>query len=50
MNSDHNNEVKIGNARKKENKIITDYRTFKWDIPIVLIGSQVSINAVKHNY
>jgi hypothetical protein len=23
---------------------------FKWDIPVVLIRSQVSINAVKHNY
>ena len=21
-----------------------------WDIPVVLIGSQVSINAVKHNF
>jgi len=39
MNSDHNNEVKIGNARQKENKIIRDYRTFRLDIPTVLIGS-----------
>jgi hypothetical protein len=25
-------------------------RAFRWDIPVVFVGSQVSINAVRHNY
>jgi hypothetical protein len=31
-------------------KLNTSNKTFRWDIPTVLIGSQVSINAVKHDY